>query len=198
MREDNRSNRENLKYQTSCGNIITLTSNTLSHLEAHRNIIDFLPEAISQISLAKKEEGRIRMEIDLVNMVGKSSLLNTEQIDIYTDAYFCMRKGRVGASRVVLNEKPQETSIISIVAEPIQEKRYNLISAWYGKIAPCEPWDYTLLTEQKAFEESLDFWCCHALVHEVDFMEDPYESTWQSIMSPYESIMKPLCIHMKP
>ena len=73
MREDNRSIRENLKYQTSCGNIITLTSNTLSHLEAQHNSIDFLPEAISQISFPNKEKGRIRMEIDLVNMVGKSS-----------------------------------------------------------------------------------------------------------------------------
>ena len=188
MREDNRSIRENLKYQTSCGNIITLTSNTLSHLEAHHNIIDFLPEAISQISFTSKQDDRIRMEIDLVNMVGKSSLLNTEQIDIYTDAYFCMRKGREGASRVVLNEKPQVTSIISIVAEPVGSKRYNLISAWYGKIAPREPWDSTLLTEPKAFEESLGFWCCHALVHEVDFMEDPYESTWQEVINNHNRV----------
>ena len=188
MREDNRSIRENLKYQTSCGNIITLTSNTLSHLEAHHNIIDFLPEAISQISFPNKEKGRIRMEIDLVTMVGKSSLLNTEQIEIYTDAFFSMRKGREGASRVVLNEKPQETSIISIVAEPLGDKRYNLISAWYGNIAPREPWDSTLLTEPEAFKESLDFWCCHALAHNPEGMDEPFESTWEEIInSHYES-----------
>ena len=176
------------RYITNCGSVIKLSAKTLSHIEAHCKIIDCLPEAISQISFTSKQDDRIRMEIDLVNMVGKSSLLNTEQIDIYTDAYFCMRKGREGASRVVLNEKPQVTSIISIVAEPTEEKRYNLISAWYGKIAPREPWDSTLLTEPKAFEESLGFWCCHALVHEVDFMGDSFESTWQEVINNHNRV----------
>ena len=108
------------RYITNCGSVIKLSAKTLSHIEAHCKIIDCLPEAISQISFTSKQDDRIRMEIDLVNMVGKSSLLNTEQIDIYTDAYFCMRKGREGASRVVLNEKPQVTSIISIYSLNIE------------------------------------------------------------------------------
>ena len=176
------------RYITNCGSVIKLSAKTLSHIEAHCKIIDCLPEAISQISFTSKQDDRIRMEIDLVNMVGKSSLLNTEQIEIYTDAFFSMRKGREGASRVVLNEKPQETSIISIVAEPLGDKRYNLISAWYGNISPREPWDSTLLTEPEAFKESLDFWCHHALVYDPEVMDKPFESTWEDIVNDRKTI----------
>ena len=97
--------------------------------------------------------------------------------------YFSKRKGREGPSRVALDQDLQETSIISIVAEPIDEKQCNLISAWYGSIAPKEPWDNSLMKDKKALDESLRFWCCHALVYEVDFMQEPFISTWDKVVS---------------
>ena len=175
-------------YQTACGGAIHFNKETRAHLAVHQNVIEHVGEAITKISLTGKREERLRQEIDLEYVVGRSSLLTTKAIDAHTPTYFARRKGRSGASRVVLNESPKETSIISIVAEPIEEKRYNLLSAWYGKIAPREPWDSTLLTEPKAFEESLDFWCCHALVHEVDYMEDSFESTWQKVINNHNPV----------
>jgi len=171
------------RYITNCGSVIKLSTNTHSHLEVHYKIIDYLPQAISQISFPNKQEDRIRMEIDLKKIIGKSSLINTEPITYNSDTYFSIRKGREGPSRVVLDEKPKETSIISIVVDPIDENNYNLISAWYGPIAPKEPWDNSLIKDKKALDESLSFWCCHALVYEVDFMQEPFESTWDKVIS---------------
>ena len=171
------------RYITNCGSVIKLSTNTHSHLEVHYKIIDYLPQAISQISFPNKQEDRIRMEIDLKKIIGKSSLINTEPITYNSDTYFSIRKGREGPSRVVLDEKPKETSIISIIAEPKDEKQYNLVSAWYGPIAPKEPWDNSLIKDKKALDESLSFWCCHALVYEVDFMQEPFESTWDKVIS---------------
>ena len=171
------------RYITNCGSVIKLSNKTLFHLEAHPKIIDYLSEAISKTSLPKKQEDRIRMEIDLKKIVGKSSLINTEPITNNSDTYFSIRKGREGPSRVVLDEKPKETSIISIVVDPIDEKQYSLISAWYGHIAPKEPWDKSILIDKKALDKSLSFWCCHALVYEVDFMQEPFVSTWGKVIS---------------
>ena len=172
-----------ITYKSSNHCLVELSNKTLSHLEAHPKIIDYLSEAISKTSIPIKQKDRIRMEIDLKKIVGKSSLINTEPITNNSDTYFSIRKGREGPSRVVLDEKPKETSIISIVAEPIDEKQYNLSSAWYGPIAPKEPWDNTFLNDQKCNDESLHFWCCHALVYEVDFMQEPFISTWDKVMS---------------
>ena len=171
------------RYITNCGSVIKLSNKTLSHLEAHPKIIDYLPEVISHTSFLKKQEDRIRMEIDLNKIVGKSSLINTKPINNNSDTYFSIRKGREGPSRVVFDEKPKETSIISIIVEPIDENNYNLISAWYGSIALREPWDNSLLKDNKALDKSLKFWCCHALVYEVDFMKEPFISTWEKVIN---------------
>lgn len=163
--------------------MVELSNKTLTHLEVHPKIIDYLLEAISQIYLPEKEDERVRVEIDLKKVVGKSSLIKTESITNNSDTYFSKRKGREGPSRVLLNQDPQETSIISIIAEPKDEKQYNLVSAWYGPIAPKEPWDNSLIKDKKALDESLSFWCCHALVYEVDFMQEPFISTWEKVIS---------------
>ncbi len=170
-------------YKSSNNYSVLLSYQTLSHLEVHPKIIDHLSEAISKISFPSKQGERIRMEIDLKKIIGKSSLIKTESITNNSDTYFSKRKGREGPSRVALDQDLQETSIISIVAEPIDEKQCNLISAWYGSIAPKEPWDNSLMKDKKALDESLRFWCCHALVYEVDFMQEPFISTWEKVIS---------------
>ena len=43
-------------------------------------------------------------------------------------------------------------------------------------------WDNSLLYK-KVLDESLSFWCCHALVYEVDFMQEPFISTWDKVVS---------------
>ena len=172
-----------ITYKSSNHCLVELSRKTQSHIEAHPKIIDYLPETISKTSLPKKQKNRIRMEIDLNKIVGKSSLIKTDPITNNSDTYFSIRKGREGPSRVMLDEKPKETSIISIVVDPIDEKQYSLISAWYGHIAPKEPWDKSLLKDKKALDKSLIFWCCHALVYEVDFMQEPFVSTWGKVIS---------------
>ena len=172
-----------ITYKSSNHCLVELSNKTLSHLEAHPKIIDYLSEAISKTSIPIKQKDRIRMEIDLKKIVGKSSLINTEPITNNSETYFSIRKGRKGPSRVALDEDPQETSIISIIVDPIDEKQYSLISAWYGPIAPKEPCDNTFLNDQKCNDESLSFWCCHTLVYEVDFMEEPFISTWEKVIS---------------
>ena len=172
-----------ITYKSLNNCLVELSSKTQFHLEAHHKIVDYLPEAISKIFLSKKEENRIRFEIDLKKIVGESSLIKTEPITYNSDTYFSIRMGRDAPSRVVLDQNPLETSIISIVIEPKDENNYTLISAWYGRIAPKEPLDKSLIKDKNFLNESLRFWCCHALVYEVDFMEEPFISTWEKVIS---------------
>ena len=58
-----------ITYKSSNNCLVELSNKTLSHIEVHPKIIDYIPEAISHTSLPKKQEDRIRTEIDLNKIV---------------------------------------------------------------------------------------------------------------------------------
>ena len=164
-------------YKTNCGGNIIITEKVKSHLEAHPGIIDLIPEIASRITLPT-DGCRLASQISLGRIVGQSSLINTKKIGLSETAWFAVRKNRMKASRIVPDAGPADTDLVSIVANPVEKNSYELVTAWFGAMAPKEPWDPDLADDPAAYEESINFWCSHALVHDLAVMDEPFESTW--------------------
>ncbi|SVC52670.1 uncharacterized protein METZ01_LOCUS305524 [marine metagenome] len=174
-------------YKTPCGGSIILTEGVREHLEAHPGILDLIPEIASKVSLPT-DGSRLACQTSLGRAVGQSSLINTKKIGLSEMAWFAVRKNRMKASRVVPDAGPVDTDLVSIVANPVEKDSYELVTAWFGAMAPKEPWDPDLTDDPSAYEESINFWCRHALVHDLAVMDEPFESTWEDIVNDRKTI----------
>ena len=168
-------------YKTGCGGSIFLTDDVSEHLKAHQGIIDLIPEIASRVTLPT-DGSRLASQISLGRVVGQTSLINTKKIGLSETAWFAVRKNRMKASRVVPDANPVDTDLVSIVANPVEKDSYELVTAWFGAMAPKEPWDPDLTDDPSAYEESINFWCRHALVHDLAVMDEPFESTWKKVL----------------
>ncbi len=177
----------NQALKTACGGTIFVSKKVRGHLNAHQGIIDILPEVVKKIVLPSDTE-RLQLQVDLGRTVGKSSLLETPQITATTPCWFAKRQGRLGPSRVIPDIGPAETSVISIIANAITSDRYELVSAWYGGMAPKEPWDPDLADDPLSFQESLNFWSGHALAYDPGVMDEQFKTTWEEIVNDEETI----------
>lgn len=166
---------------TGCGGYINLSDSVRGHLGTHPGIIGLIPEIASRVTLPT-DGCRLASQIKLSRVVGQSSLINTKKIGLSDKTWFAIRKNRMKASRVVTGETPLDTNIVTIIANPVAENRYELVTAWFGPIAQKEPWDPDLADDPSAFEESIRFWCSHALVFSTDTMLEPFESNWGNIL----------------
>jgi len=169
-------------FKTKCGGFIHLTTNVKEHLEAHAGILELIPEIASRVILPI-DGSRLTCQISLERVVGQSSLIETRKIGLSEIAWFAIRKNRMKASRVVPDAAQVDTEIVSIVANPVEKNTYELVTAWFGSFAPKEPWDPDLADDTSAYEESINFWCSHALVHDPELMEQHFKSTWEDIIN---------------
>ena len=174
-------------YKTPCGGSIILTEGVREHLEAHPGILDLIPEIASKV-IIPTDGSRLASKISLGRVVGQSSLIYTKKIGLSETAWFAVRKNRMKASRVVPDASPVDTDLVSIVANPVEKDSYELVTAWFGAMAPKEPWDPDLMDDPSAYEESINFWCRHALVHDLAVMDEPFESTWEDIVNDRKTI----------
>ena len=174
-------------YKTGCGGSIILTEGVSNHLEAHSGILDLISEIASKVILPT-DGSRLASQISLGRVVGQSSLINTKKIGLSEAAWFAVRKNRMKASRVVPDAGPADTDLVSIVANPVEKDSYELVTAWFGAMAPKEPWDPDLADNSSAYEDSINFWCSHALVHDLAVMDEPFESTWEDIVNGRKTI----------
>jgi len=168
-------------YKTGCGGSIYLTVGVREHLKAHPGIIDLIPEIASRVILPT-DGSRLASQISLGRVVGHSSLIKVQKIGLSETTWFAVRKNRMEASRVVPDAGPADTDLVSIVANPIENNSYELVTAWFGALAPQEPWDPDLADDPAAYEESINFWCRHALVHDLAVMDEPFRSTWEKVL----------------
>ena len=169
-------------YKTNCGGNIIIIEKVKSHLEAHPGILGLIPEIVSRVTLPT-DGSRLASQISLGRVVGQTSLINTRKIGLSETAWFAVRKNRMKASRVVPNAAPADTDLVSIIANPIGKKSYELVTAWFGAMAPKEPWDPDLADDPSAYKESINFWCKHALIHNAEIMDDTFESAWDIILT---------------
>tara|TARA_B100000959_G_scaffold120267_1_gene126365 strand:+ start:2881 stop:3402 length:522 start_codon:yes stop_codon:yes gene_type:complete len=172
---------KSISYKTGCGGSIYLTEGVREHLKAHPGILALIPEIVSRVTLPT-DGSRLASQTSLGRVVGQSSLIGTEKIGLSETAWFAIRKNRMKASRVVPDAGPSDTDLVSIIANPIEKKSYELVTAWFGVMAPKEPWDLDLVDDPVAYEESINFWCGHALVHDPKVMDEPFESMWWKIL----------------
>ena len=168
-------------FKTGCGGSIYLTEGVSEHLEAHPGTLDLIPEISSSITLPT-DGSRLSCQTSLGRVVGQSSLIKTQKIGLSETAWFAVRKNRMKASRVVPDVSPADTDLVSIVANPIEKNSYELVTAWFGEFAPKEPWDPDLTDDPSAYEESINFWCRHALVYDPELMRKPFRSNWNKIL----------------
>ena len=173
---------KSISLKARCGGFINLTDSLREHLEAHPGILDLIPEIVSRVTLPT-DGSRLASQISLGRVVGQTSLINTKKIGLSETAWFAVRKNRMKASRVVPDAGPADTDLVSIVANSVEKDSYELVTAWFGAIAPKEPWDPDLADDPAAYEESINFWCGHALVHDPAVMDDPFESAWHIILT---------------
>ena len=172
---------KSISLKTGCGGSIILTEGVREHLGAHPGILDLIPEIASKVSLPT-DGSRLACQISLGRVVGQSSLINIKKIGLSETAWFAVRKNRMKASRVVPDAGPADTDLVSIVANPVEKKSYELVTAWFGAMAPKEPWDPDLADDPSAYDESINFWCRHALVHDLAVMDEPFQSTWEKVL----------------
>ena len=172
---------KSVSFKTGCGGSIHLTDSVKEHLEAHQGILGLIPVIASRVILPI-DGGRLTSQISLERVVGQSSLINTKKIGLSELAWFAVRKNRMKASRVVPGAAPVDTDLVSIVANSIKNNSYELVTAWFGAMAPKEPWDPDLADDPAAYEESIHFWCSHGLVYSSETMLEPFESTWGNIL----------------
>ena len=168
-------------YKTGCGGSIILTEGVSDHLEAHPGILDLIPEIASRVTLPT-DSSRLDCQISLGRVVGQSSLINIKKIGLSEMTWFAIRKNRMKASRVVPDASPVDTDLASIVASPVGKDSYELVTAWFGPMAPKEPWDPDLADDPSAYEESINFWCRHALVYDPELMRKPFRSNWEKVL----------------
>ena len=178
---------ESTLFKTKCGGSIHLTDSVKEHLEAHPGILGLIPVIASRVILPI-DGSRLTCQISLKRVVGQSSLIETQKIGLSETAWFAIRKNRMKASRIVPDVASVDTEIVSIVANPVEKNSYELVTAWFGAMAPKEPWDPDLMDDPSAYEESINFWCRHALVHDLAVMDEPFESTWEDIVNDRKTI----------
>ncbi|MBI3952719.1 MAG: hypothetical protein HY336_02060 [Candidatus Doudnabacteria bacterium] len=169
-------------YKTACGGTIVVPPKTQEHLRAHPEVEGVLAEAIGRLTLP--EGGAFcATEIEMGRVVGRSGCVATPPIGLSDPATFALRVGRDKPSRVVTGcEGPETTKVVVLAFASKEDQRtYVLITSFVGELAPKEPWDRSMRPGSTEHQESLDFWCSHALVHSP-VMGEPFESTWTQVL----------------
>ena len=169
-------------YKTACDRTIIITSRALDHLQAHPDVIKILPEALVKATLPSAEF--VEMEIDLDRIIGLQTRVKTMPCDIKTPINFALRKGRDKPSRVAPpgTVAPPARSVVVIAKMNRDDPAtYNLVTAWIGTLARKEPWD-PMIKSETDYQESLNFWCSNALIHDPDVMGEIFASTWDEVL----------------
>lgn len=168
-------------YTTKDGRIIVVTDETREHMKAHPEVENILEEVLLNVELPQ-DKSVYGKEIDMGRVVGKSACVKLKKISLSEKSCFALRINREKASHVILDTEGDSTSKVIVWARFDENfNQYILRTAYIGNLAPAEPWDKSLKTETQK-QESLDFWCEHALLYQKDVMGEPFESTWEEIL----------------
>jgi len=170
------------KYKTRCGGTIVVSHKTEEHLRAHPEVQEILAETIGKVSLPKSGEF-LATEVEMSRTVGLSGCVEAPRIEVGDKAYFAQRIGRNKPTRVLPGARGAETTKVVVLAFPAQEETstYVLVTSWIGTLASKEPWDANIRSQEER-QESLDFWCSHALIHDPEVMGTVFESSWEEIL----------------
>lgn len=171
-----------MKIKTACGGSIVITRTAASHLRAHPEVEQILPEAIGKVRLPR-DESFLAIEVEMGRIVGRSGCVKTAPIGRHEKAFFAQRIGRDKPSRVLPDAAGEETSKVVVLAFAAKGEPglYILVTSFIGSLAPKEPWDQNIRSQQE-LEESLGFWSSHALTHDSEVMGSVFESSWHEVL----------------
>ena len=134
-------------------------ADTKAHMEAHSDVeMAHVKEAIAEMEYNTPFQIKA---VDLGKTIGTDSCV---EISAQDEVKMLQRKNRAGKTPVVFNRKAEATSQIVIGICHDDDGLETLFTAFYGQLAPKEPWDPRLRDDER--EESEKFWSTHALVYE--------------------------------
>lgn len=173
--------RRRSKLKTMCGGTIIVPPKTQDHLRAHPEVACLLPEAIGRIALPL-DGSFLAVEVEMNRVVGRSGCIQKPPVGLNDRTLFAQRIGRERPSRVILEQGPETTKVVVLAFASREDTRtYVLVTSFVGQLAPKEPWDRNIRSEKER-QESLDFWCSHALTHDPEVMGPVFESTWAEVL----------------
>ena len=169
------------EFKTACGGRVIVPQKAENHLRAHPEVEGILAEAIALVRLPR-DDAFLSAEVEMERIIGRSGCVSTPPISPSDWSFFAQRIGRERPSRIVIGEGEETTKIVVLAFASRGETRtYVLVTSWVGSLAPKEPWDPMIRTQGER-QESLDFWCSHALVWDPAVMLNPFESSWGEVL----------------
>jgi len=169
------------KFKTFCGGTIVVPHKAEDHLRAHPEVDLLLPEAIARVCLPQ-DGAFLSAEVEMGRVVGRSGCVQTPSIVLNDRTLFAQRIGRDHPSRVIVGEGEKTTKVVVLAFASREEAdTYVLVTSWVGSLAPKEPWDSNIRTDEE-YQECLNFWCSNALVWDPAVMSEPFEGTWEEVL----------------
>lgn len=148
---------------------------TWEHMKAHPDVqIKHIKEALPLIT---DYNGQFFIgNVSLGYIVGKDRCVVTDRLfELPLPVKMATRKGRSGKTPVLFEEdgfEPVNTSLVTVGVCKDDDGLATLFTAFYGQLAPKEPWDKSIQDNPEALAESRTFWGNHALVVTKDMVED--------------------------
>lgn len=175
--------------RTKNGIEVVITKDVMKHLDAHPDVdIGHIAEAVRKIDYPG---GFFKDSIDLERTIGKSTCVEVT-LDDHEDRFFLYRKNRKGPTPFIFNREPRDTSHIVIILRELKPNEYHddvrcaLVTAYYGDLAPMEPWDAKRKNMPREYvDECEGFWITHALIFDPDVID--WHTTLSSIHNTYLS-----------
>ena len=143
-------------------------SRPMSHVHTEDGIdYEMLEEAIPGIETGDKE--RVEAQIEFDHIIGFDKCIEVGPDD---DVKMVYRKNRMGQTPMVIGISPEETNLLQIILKKdrFDQNKYILATTFLGKIAPREPWDKSIETEEER-QECEEFWKTHALILDEDLVD---------------------------
>lgn len=144
---------------------IIVSEKTMEHMAAHQGVnMDLVAEAVAKI---KYEGPFLITEVDLGRVIGTTNCVRIRPGD---EVEYLYRKNRAGKTPFVKGRDGEDTTkiVIGICDDQDNDGIPTLFTAFYGVLAPREPWD-ARSEEEKAECEA--FWSTHALTWDEDAID---------------------------
>lgn len=151
---------------TDNGIDVYMCESTYNHMIAHPDVqMDDIKEAIEKMVYKAPFQ---MAQVDLGRICGKDSCVS---IPAGMKPEMRTRKGRQGKTPVFLTGvEAADTSLLTVGICKDDDGKNTVFTAFYGQLAPKEPWDQRLSDSERS--ESEQFWASHALVVTTDQLVD--------------------------
>ncbi len=160
---------------------VYLTERSWGYIQKIPRILGLLEEAFPTFSLPQDSD-YIATLVEFGRKIGE-----TDCIFVSPDAtlWFARYKNKNLCQvplRVVEGEKlPSSNLTIIVVRDSV---KWLLKTAWIGELAPLMPHDPKLIAtrDPEKIHKSFEFWKGHALIHDPETMDEPFQTTWEDLL----------------